>query len=79
MKKLKLDVEDLAVQSFATNDAGGERGTVRAHNSWRVCWTGESHCYCTQPGTDWQTCENTCETCDGNTCETCEQTGVCVC
>jgi hypothetical protein len=33
MKKLMLDVETLAVDSFATGDAGGGRGTVRGHDT----------------------------------------------
>jgi hypothetical protein len=31
MRKLKLEVEDLAVQSFATGGARGLRGTAHAH------------------------------------------------
>jgi hypothetical protein len=33
MRKLKLDVENVTVESFAPQSAGGERGgTVHAHN-----------------------------------------------
>lgn len=35
MKKLKLQVEDLTVESFTTSDAAGLRGTVEAHNTFR--------------------------------------------
>jgi hypothetical protein len=35
MKKLKLQMEDLAVESFATASAAGPRGTVEAHNTFR--------------------------------------------
>jgi hypothetical protein len=31
MRKLKLDLEDLSVQSFATDTARGQRGTAHAH------------------------------------------------
>jgi hypothetical protein len=34
MKKLKLQMEDLAVDSFVTADAPGARGTVEAHNTF---------------------------------------------
>jgi hypothetical protein len=33
MKKLMLDVETLAVESFATGDAAAGRGTVRGHDT----------------------------------------------
>jgi hypothetical protein len=31
MKKLKLQMETLAVESFAADDADGQAGTVQAH------------------------------------------------
>jgi hypothetical protein len=34
MKKLKLEMEDLSVESFATSQAAGPRGTVEAHNTF---------------------------------------------
>ncbi|HEX6911890.1 MAG TPA: hypothetical protein VF142_15915 [Longimicrobium sp.] len=34
MKKLKLEMEDLAVESFTTSPVGGPRGTVEAHGTW---------------------------------------------
>ena len=37
--KLKLDVEGLAVESFGTRAATGERGTVKGHE-----WTEEVTC-----------------------------------
>jgi hypothetical protein len=33
MRKLKLDVESLAVQTFETASDAGSRGTVQAHDS----------------------------------------------
>lgn len=85
MKQLKLDVGSLAVQSFTTAEVEGSRGTVRAH--WTAypsppsceCHTGASICL---PCTDWETCANTCETCDQLTClscDTCQITGACDC
>jgi hypothetical protein len=35
MKKLKLQLDDLAVDSFTTSQAAGPRGTVEAHNTFR--------------------------------------------
>lgn len=35
MKKLKLQMEDLAVESFTTSARGELRGTVEAHNTYR--------------------------------------------
>jgi hypothetical protein len=35
MKKLKLQMEDLAVESFTTDGASPMRGTVEAHNTFR--------------------------------------------
>jgi len=31
MKKLRLDVEELSIESFATGDPAAERGTVEAN------------------------------------------------
>lgn len=33
MKKLKLDLDELRVESYATAEDAGEAGTVRAHDS----------------------------------------------
>lgn len=64
MKKLTLDLNALEVQSFATDPAEPNRGTVH----------GEQQCTCpsacTCPGCP--TCDETCpETCAGFTCATC--------
>jgi hypothetical protein len=37
MKKVRLQAEDLKVESFATAEAGAVRGTVQAHNTWDIC------------------------------------------
>jgi hypothetical protein len=79
MGKLRLQMEELSVESFETvAQRDTRRGTVRAHASW-----GEETCrpiLC--PGgdpTDYQTCPNTCAntcayTCDDVTCATCANT-----
>jgi hypothetical protein len=33
MRKLKLDIDSLAVQTFETDEAARKRGTVQAHDS----------------------------------------------
>jgi hypothetical protein len=61
MKKLKL--EDLAVESFQTVEVARGAGTVRAHGITDF-FAGPTCCPdC--PSTDWQTCADTCHTCDG--------------
>jgi len=65
MKKLKL--EELAVESFQTVESARGAGSVRAHEGITDFFAGPTCCpEC--PSTDWQTCENTCNTCDGYTC-----------
>ncbi len=71
MKKLKLTVDDLHVESFQTGDDDAlRRGTVRGHASDSTCY--ERVCGCA-PETDWDvscgtcnvvedTCYNTCPT-----------------
>jgi hypothetical protein len=68
MKKLRLNVDALTVQSFATADQASSRGTV--HGEECTCPTN-----CTCPGCPscGETCPNTCaETCDDATCNTCD-------
>lgn len=63
MKKLKLGLEELAVESFDTTPAHRERGTVVGEQC--TCPTA-----CTCPGCP--TCDNTCPyTCDDQTCPAC--------
>ncbi|HWK89774.1 MAG TPA: hypothetical protein VNP72_07255 [Longimicrobium sp.] len=47
MKKLRLDVEDLAVESFATASAANDRATVRAHEAAAGYAVTESCTNCT--------------------------------
>jgi hypothetical protein len=71
MKKVRLDLEQLAVESFATaRGRGAEKGTVRGHDSgseayscWADCtWGCVSHsgyewCICPiLPNTDHHSC-----------------------
>ena len=77
MDKVRLTLDDLQVQSFATTDANaGARGTVRAHD-WP---TDERGCPTANPA--WDTCGETCwETCGdscGGSCNTCNcETAAC--
>lgn len=56
MGKLKLSVEDLAVETFASEEprAGG-RGTVHAHDSFYETWEDYSCAYVETCG-NWRTC-----------------------
>jgi len=72
MRKLKLNLDGLTVESFQTlSEGGAQRGTVEAHLS-QVCalTLGEDTCDCV---TNWHSsCPPTCAaTCDGNSCNTC--------
>ena len=67
MKKLKLQLDELTVESFDTAQVEERAGTVRAHDSH------ESDCGC---GTLWITCPyctyNWEHTCNGTRYDTCE-------
>ncbi len=62
-KKIRIDVNDLEVESFETMQEKEERGTVKAYDSWGC----SASCYSCDPP----------DTCEGNTCqfESCD--GVC--
>jgi len=69
VKKLKLDLEKIAVESFKTDaEEGKERGTVRGHASLHCSWNPDDTC-------DQSTCDyaGTCmASCDGgNSCVSC--------
>ena len=58
VKKIRLNVDELSVQSYATGEQAQPRGTVHGHLYWtdpRVCpHTGDWHCtenerFCTAP------------------------------
>jgi hypothetical protein len=86
MSKLRLELEELAVESFQTlSEAEVPRGTVQAFASVGDSTCRQAICYydtyapgCTYGDTcaagcqtNYVTCGNTCYTCDGNTCVTC--------
>ena len=65
MEKVRLTVDELQVQSFATSpDRPGTRGTVRGHDAP----TDQVECPTANAGWDtcWNTCADTCQ-CEGNT------------
>jgi hypothetical protein len=51
MKKLRLNADDLAVESFATAHPVDERGTVRGHDATEGCKVTESCTNCTYDDT----------------------------
>jgi hypothetical protein len=66
MKKRRLEIDTLTVESFDTSAPGTARGTVRAHGAsefpctWDTClkscgWS-EIDCYTQGCRTDWNTC-----------------------
>jgi hypothetical protein len=60
MKKLRMDLEELAVESFETVDGKKvERGTVHAHTgTGSECNTYLESCMATACcGSDWQSCD----------------------
>jgi hypothetical protein len=80
MRKLKLSVGELQVESFHAVNLAAERGTVAAHSEPWECVSPYGSCerYCTQDscntcqgscyGTCGGTCANTCGDTCGNTC-----------
>lgn len=62
MRKLKLELEELAVQSFATDAARGPRGTAHAHADTLLDDGGDDTVDPgdTEPGMNCFTCELTC-------------------
>lgn len=61
MRKLKLEIEDLTVQSFATDAARGPRGTAHAHDeSLLDPGDGTGDAGDTEPGMNCFTCELSC-------------------
>jgi hypothetical protein len=61
MRKLKLDMDELLVESFATADADPEaRGTVHGNAATGLCTLRATRCY-------QETCDLSCDyTCDGS-------------
>jgi len=82
MRKLKLEIDSLDVQSFRTDDGEGTPGTVHGASGFTSCMS--TYYGCTY--TDFESCAtcNTCEeqytcgnwyscyaTCEGETCQEC--------
>jgi hypothetical protein len=63
MRKLKLEIDSLDVESFKTDDGDDTPGTVHGASGW---WCQSTYYGCTY--TDFESCA-TCDTCDQNTCE----------
>jgi len=62
MEKVRLTVDELHVQSFATTDRGvAQRGTVRAHDA------PTDQVECPTADVNWATCKYTCGCGGGNT------------
>ena len=58
MRKLRLNPEELQVETFRVADEGGREGTVFAHTGWDTCQAP-----CPSGGGGWScdaTCEHTC-------------------
>jgi hypothetical protein len=74
MRKRKLDIDHLAVESFETGNAAELRGTVRAHAQSEPyhCASGVWSCLetCDIDATCGMSCNGTCsgDTCAGSTC-----------
>lgn len=61
MRKLKLELETLDVQSFQTDVEGGRAGTVRGHDTVETEWcTGYPECVSRRCDTKNDTCYGTC-------------------
>ena len=72
MKKITLELDTLAVESFETVAAAAvERGTVRGHGTTIVIIDpSQASCdgICEGEGSQYATCEITCAQCTGDTC-----------
>jgi len=67
MKKLKLQLEDLRIDSFQTTPVGKRKGTIVGKEA-SIVVTCESNCP-TCEGTCYETCPPSC----GSYCETCDR------
>lgn len=64
MKKVRLDLDAIQVDSFETNGGGGQRGTVRGHYCPCCCC---DPCVCTCC----DTCQATCAASCNGSCDSC--------
>ena len=62
MSKIRLDVDSLAVRSFATEEAAAGRGTVRGHDVFTdLCPAPTERLTCARERTAYETCYVNCE------------------
>ena len=71
MRKIRLDVEDLVVESFGTVDGNGGKGTVRGHDFTQLqgcVGSADSNCATCLEGCprDTMTCFASCRMTNGN-------------
>jgi hypothetical protein len=81
MAKLKLNVDALQVQSFATmRDGAGSLGTVEGHSGRTPSLTRQNSCPGYPCETYAETCPETCNwTCAGDSCDYTCPTNLCAC
>ena len=77
MRKLTLELESLAVESFETTEAADGRGTVAGHQlttrSRVTCYPNFTCPECAYPDTDAWTCAGTCNnTCPDTCADSCD-------
>ncbi|HEV7590353.1 MAG TPA: hypothetical protein VGO40_19740 [Longimicrobium sp.] len=70
MNKLRLSMEDLTVESFATGADAGRWGTVHGNGVTHTCNTDETCEGPTCGGVAQNTCVLSCDTCDAYRCGT---------
>ena len=82
MKKLRLQLEDLRIDSFQTTPVQRVKGTVRGEEDPCTCPTRCATCTCPDCNTCWESCNGSCyESCNG-TCgggETCDESCINTC
>ena len=70
MSKIRIDLESISVESFATEEAEGARGTVRGHDETEACTTLACSNFacsandaqtCARRRTDYASCAVVCE------------------
>jgi len=74
MRKFKLDVEELTVESFATDTASGALGTVKAHSL--IGAEGDAIAITAPPPASWDCSQNPytqCDSCYLSCIDTCNQ------
>ena len=72
MRKMRLELDALAVESFAAAEAGAPRGTVRGHVSLYY-----EDCSPSETCDGGNTCAGTCQSCNGTCVYSCHATCGC--